>query len=290
MNQPLVTIGLPIYNRPAGLQKVLESIERQTYKNLEIIISDNCSANEEIQQIIQGLARTDSRIKNIRQPVNLGLESNFNYVFEKATANYFMWMSDDDYFDDNYIEECVKFLEANPDYILCSGVAMYYEKGNFIFKEKMFKITNDKPVQRVFRLFNNISKNGNFYGVFRNKKLQEKPVGIHIGCDWSLMAKYAILGKLNYITTTSYHRSADGNSGTKRKMAEKFGFSKIQTFFFETTTAYIIASNIFNDKTVKNKFNFVQKKLIVTTIFLQMNYRFALQFIYRLAGKNFFKA
>ena len=43
-NLPLVTVGIPTYNRPKGLERTLQCILNQTYANLEIIISDNCSA------------------------------------------------------------------------------------------------------------------------------------------------------------------------------------------------------------------------------------------------------
>lgn len=288
-SEPLVTIGLPTYNRPDGLKRCLESIRGQTYSNLEIIISNNCSTNDRVQQIIDAFASEDSRVKALRQPINLGLEENFNVVFAKSSANYFMWMSDDDYFDSNYIAECVKFLEKNKDHVLCSGVAKYYSGNHFLFNEKMFLVNQKTAVSRLLTYFNNVGKNGNFYGVFRNRLLEEKPIGIHIGCDWSLMAKFAILGKLAFITTTAYHRSADGNSGTRQKMIKKYGFNKLQSIFFETTAAYFIATNIFNDKTVKNKFNFLQKNLLMLSIFLQINYRSFLQFIYKVLGINFFK-
>jgi hypothetical protein len=75
-SEPLVTIGLPTYNRPAGLKKCLQTIGSQSYKNLEIIISDNCSTDEKVQEVILEFAAKDSRIKHFRQTVNIGLEEN----------------------------------------------------------------------------------------------------------------------------------------------------------------------------------------------------------------------
>ena len=43
---PLVSVGIPTYNRPKGLKRLLKQIQNQTYKNIEIIVSDNCSENE----------------------------------------------------------------------------------------------------------------------------------------------------------------------------------------------------------------------------------------------------
>ena len=283
-NYPLVTIGLPTYNRPAGLQRCLEQILLQTYSNLEIIISDNCSSDESVQQIIQEYASKDSRILPIRQEVNIGLEENFNFVFSRSSAGYFIWMSDDDYFDANYIAECMKLLVKNPDHVLCSGIAKYYSGEQFLFTEKMFLLNQERPFFRLWKYFSKVGKNGNFYGVFRNHLFTEKPIGLHIGCDWSLMAKFAILGKLAYVDSTSYHRSADGNSGTKKKMIKKFGFNKLQAIFFETYTAYLISSHIFNDNAVNNKFNLLQKKIIISMIFFQINYRLFMNFLRKKLG------
>ncbi len=283
-SEPLVTIGLPTYNRPAGLKKCLDHILIQTHTNLEIIISDNCSTDDAVKQIIQEYAAKDSRIKAFRQPVNVGLEENFNFVYARSTADYFTWMSDDDYFDANYIEECVAVLLKDQEIVLCSGLAKYYEGDNYLFTERMFSLNQRTAFARLYRYFSKVGKNGNFYGVFRNHLLLEKPIGLHIGCDWSFMAKLAILGKLTYTDASSYHRSAEGNSGTKKKMIKKFSFNKKQSLFFETYTAYLISSNIFNDSTVSNSYNYFQKKILVIMIFLQMNYKFLIDFLKKKLG------
>lgn len=280
-SEPLVTIGLPTYNRPNGLQKCLESIAAQTYKNLEIIISDNCSTDERVQHIILSFAAKDSRIMHTRQPVNLGLEENFNFVYRRSSAGYFIWMSDDDYFESNYVEACVNFLEKNPDHVLCSGVAKYYSGSNFLFDEKMFTTDRPSAVKRVFTYYSKVGKNGNFYGVFRNNLLRDKPVGEHVGCDWSFMGKMAILGKLSFVTTTAYHRSADGNSGTRKKMVNKFRLNKFKAIFFETYTAYTVATHIFDDGAVKVKFGVVARFFITTIVFMQINLKLFINFVKR---------
>lgn len=285
-SEPLVTVGLPVYNRPAGLKKCLETIINQTYKNLEIIISDNGSSDEGVQQVIGEFAAKDNRIKHFRQPVNIGLEENFNFVYAKSSADYFTWMSDDDYFDANYIAECVQFLQANPDHVLCSGVAKYYSRSNFLFEEKMFKVDQPAPLARVVTYFSHAGKNGNFYGVFRNHLLQAKPIGGHVGCDWSFMAKLAILGKLSYVATTAYHRSAEGNSGTREKMVNKFKLNRVKALFFETYSAWEVATHIFNDTAVRAKYNMVQRTGIVVLVFLQINCKLFMNFLKRRLGKT----
>ena len=283
-SEPLVTVGLPTYNRPGSLQKCLETIINQSYQNLEIIISDNCSTDEQVQQVIIQFAAKDSRIKHFRQNTNIGLEENFNFVYAKASAGFFTWMSDDDYFDSNYIAECMDFLKKNNDHILCSGLAKYYAGNDLLFDEKMFRVNDSSPVKRIITYFSKAGKNGNFYGVFRNDMLQSKPIGEHIGCDWSFMAKMATLGRLNYVTTTSYHRSADGNSSSRKKMVTKFGLNKFKALFFETYSAYEIVTHIFDDNAVKDRFNFLQRQRILLRVFILLNYKFFMNFVKKRFG------
>lgn len=283
-SESLVTVGLPTYNRPAGLKKCLETIISQSYRNLEIIISDNSSTDEKVQQVISEFAAKDSRIKHFRQHTNIGLEENFNFVYAKATADYFIWMSDDDYFDSNYIAACVQFLENRPDHILCSGIAKYYSGNEFLFDEKMFALDQPSAFKRVFTFFSKAGKNGNFYGVFRNHKLNAKPLGEHVGCDWSFMAKMAILGKLGFVSTTAYHRSADGNSGTRKKMVTKFRLNRFKSIFFETYTACKISTHIFDDEAVKAKCNFIQRVYMVCIVFLRINFKLFMNFVKKKLG------
>lgn len=271
-SQSLVTIGLPVYNRPVGLRKVLDCIAQQNYTNLEIIISDNCSPNPEISAIIAEAQKKDHRIKAFRQPDNIGLEANFNYVYAGSTGVYFMWMSDDDHFDPNYISVCVTFLEENPDHALCSGQAIYYSDGVYSFTEDMFPLCQQKTFTRASRFFNRMQQNGKFYGVFRNKLLLADPLGKHIGCDWTFMAKLAILGKLSFTPATSYHRAIGGHSHTRKTLVRRYGYRGFKRVFLETYSAFVIATNIFRDPAVKMKLGIVQRTVLVWIVFIKVHW------------------
>ena len=271
MEFPLVSVGLPVYNRPLGLKKCLDHLLQQTYANLEIIISDNCSTDPEVQNVILQFASKDKRIKHFLQPENLGLEGNFNFVYEMATADYFIWMSDDDYFDSNYIEECVGILEKNPDYVLCSGQAVYYTDEQFTFKEDMMPLYQKRSFTRASRFFNRMQQNGKFYGVFRNKLLAAEPLGKHIGCDWSFMAKMAILGKLSFTPSTAYHRAIGGNSVNRKRLVERYGYTGLKKIFLESYGAYLIPTNIFSDPAVKKQFGFFKRQLLMLVVFIKIH-------------------
>lgn len=286
MQVPLVSVGVPTYNRPSGLKKCLEHLLAQSYIHLEIIISDNSSENPDVQQTILHYASTDSRIRHFKQPVNIGLEANFNFVYANASGPYFIWASDDDLLEYNYIEECVKFLEKEPDYVLCSGEAKYYAGDKFVFSEPMFRVDQRNNAARLMKFFAKVQKNGNFYGVFRNGLLSNTPLGYHVGCDWSFMGKLAVIGKLSYVESTSYHRSVEGNSQTRKKMIQKFGYKGLKNIFFETYLACLVSNNIFTDKSVRKKIKWLKRKLLVIMVFLQINWKLFFKFVKKIFGKK----
>ena len=108
--QPLVTVGIPTYNRPEGLARTLECITGQTYGDLEIIVSDNCSPDSEVGMVVRAFQQRDDPIQYFRHPKNRGGLFNFRFVLERAAGEYFMWAADDDEWAKSYIETCLKAL------------------------------------------------------------------------------------------------------------------------------------------------------------------------------------
>lgn len=99
----LVSVGMPVYNGEAFLRDALNSLLSQTHGNLEIIISDNCSTDKTEQICLEYKAK-DSRIRYVRQALNIGATANFNYVLKQASGEYFLWAAHDDRWSPNYVE------------------------------------------------------------------------------------------------------------------------------------------------------------------------------------------
>ena len=103
---PLVTIAIPTYNRANGyLRNAIECALKQTYRNIEVIISDNCSSDN-TEEIVKSYA--DPRIRYFRQSANIGANNNFNFCVEQAHGAYFLLFHDDDSIDADFIEICMK--------------------------------------------------------------------------------------------------------------------------------------------------------------------------------------
>ena len=99
---PRVSIGLPVYNGANWLPETIDSILGQTYSNFELVISDNASTDT-TQEVCEGYALRDARVRYERLPENLGAAFNYNRVFERSVAPYFKWAGHDDLLDPAYL-------------------------------------------------------------------------------------------------------------------------------------------------------------------------------------------
>ena len=112
-NKPLVTIGIPTYNRANGyLKQSLASAVKQTYQNIEITVSDNCSTDN-TRMVVKEF--NDSRIRYFRQKENIKPNDNFNFCLEQSNGSYFLLLHDDDMIDRDFIETCMKTANYDID-------------------------------------------------------------------------------------------------------------------------------------------------------------------------------
>ena len=80
---PRLSIGLPVYNGEGLLAEALEALPGQSYEDFELIISDNASTDG-TADMCRRYGKQDSRIRYIRQPYNIGLNRNHNFVVRQA--------------------------------------------------------------------------------------------------------------------------------------------------------------------------------------------------------------
>lgn len=106
-----VTIAIPTFNRVGYLRTSVDSALAQTYPNLEIVISDNCSTDGTADYLA---TLDDPRIVVLRQPRNLGMIGNWNECLRRATGEYFLLLSDDDLLEPQAIERLVSAIERAP--------------------------------------------------------------------------------------------------------------------------------------------------------------------------------
>ena len=123
----LISVIIPVYNAEKFLNKCLDSVIGQTYKNLEIILVDDGSQDDS-GKICDEYAQKDNRIKVIHKE-NGGDSSARNTGLKMATGKYITTIDSDDWIELNAYEDMLKvLLEKNVDIVRCGFYKNYGEK------------------------------------------------------------------------------------------------------------------------------------------------------------------
>ncbi len=240
MCNDLVTIGIPTYNRPEGLKNVIKNFIQQSYSNIEIIISDNCSTNKDVVEVCQYFAKEDARIKVFRQTENIGMYENFNFLVTKARGKYFMWASDDDEFDLDYIKETIKIFKKEPNVVLSSALPTVVNNGTVKMKYKPdFDTIGLNKIERIRKIAFYIKKGHSaIVGLIKTDILKKIKIKTYLDCDGLFLielSQYGEFHKLNkYLMKANLDYPEDGNkiSLTKQKSKLIKMYSMKPSYFF----------------------------------------------------------
>ncbi len=198
MNE-LITIVVPIYNVEQYLKRCIDSIIRQSYKNIEIILVDDGSLDK-CGKIIDEYAQKDVRIKVIHKK-NGGLSDARNAGIDIATGQYITFLDSDDYINDNYISILYDDIKKSKSdisiglhvaqYDTGATIKKYSKQNNEIIdsKQALYRILYDKGVDLSawgklykIKLFNDIRypKNRLFEDSATTYKLIDKATRVSI--------------------------------------------------------------------------------------------------------------
>lgn len=139
---PLVTVYIPTFNRVELLKRAVQSVQNQTYQNLEIIIVDDCSTDG-THDYLEQLAKEDKRVRYFLKEHNSGACVSRNIAIENAMGEFITGLDDDDYFELNRINSFIKESNNN-DMNKVVLFSMYRNindtnKYKFFFKKKFSK-------------------------------------------------------------------------------------------------------------------------------------------------------
>lgn len=171
MNQQMVGVGIPVYNGEKFLKKALTSIIFQTHKNLEIIISNNCSTDSSYD-IIKDFQIKDKRIKIFNQKKKLSMMDNFRFVLNKSNSKYFMWAASDDFRSRDFIKKNLEFLEKNQDFVASISPVRFFKHQYNSKKIGDYSVDDNVVYDRINKALK-LNANGRFYSLFRADKLKK---------------------------------------------------------------------------------------------------------------------
>lgn len=115
---PIISVVMGVHNGEKTIRNAVNSILNQTFSDFEFIICDDNSCDN-TQNILQNIAKMDSRVIVLKNDVNSGLAATLNKCIEVSRGKYIARMDDDDISHSDRFAKQVEFLENNPRYAIC---------------------------------------------------------------------------------------------------------------------------------------------------------------------------
>jgi len=195
-NHPRVSIGLPVYNGSRYLAAALDSLLGQTFADFELIICDNASTDD-TQAICGNYAARDPRIRYIREPANTGAVRNHNRTIELARGEFFKWAAHDDVYAPQFVERCVRHLDAHPETVLAFSRTRFIDQDGTPLAEYPHPLNLASP-SRGERFLGYVCANHVMvedYGLVRTDVLRQTPLlGNFVWSDMVLFGELALYG------------------------------------------------------------------------------------------------
>jgi glycosyltransferase involved in cell wall biosynthesis len=223
--EPLVSIGLPVRNGEPTIGRAVRSVLEQGHARLELVISDNAS-DDGTEEICQELARSDARVRYVRQPQNIGLIPNFYAVLHQARGTYFKWIGHDDWLAPTYVGRCVEVLDDDPALILVTTKQCHVGAGGEVASASYDRdeLQSPRPIER-FREMLRVLNGGlldPLYGMIRPDPVAALPRPIMLNEDLVFAGRLALAGRLAHIDEVLSYRG-EAPPATRAATARRLG-------------------------------------------------------------------
>lgn len=204
---PRLSIGLPVYNGEEYLAESLEALLGQSYRDFELIITDNASTDG-TPAICDRYARQDSRIRYERLATNIGAANNHNYVFSLARGELFKWASHDDLYGRDLLSRCVAALDEHPEMILAHSWSAFIDGDGRVIEPYDYRLATDSPsAPERFASLLFAPGGDDFYGVLRADVLRKvRPHASYHHADRTFVAEIAMHGPFHQVPELLYFR------------------------------------------------------------------------------------
>lgn len=216
---------MPVFNGEQYIERALDSVLDQTYRDLEVVVSDNASSDE-TEQIVREYARRDCRVFYQRNDRNLGAAANYNLVFQRSRGEFFKWAAHDDYLAPTFLAEAVAVLDREPRVTVCLCDFEFIDE--FDRTKRVAKgptIRGDLASERIRKLVDLQVASPDVYwsvfGLVRSASLRRTDlIGPYVASDQTLLFHLMLLGELVSVPETLwFRREHEGESMVRHRTA-----------------------------------------------------------------------
>lgn len=160
MEQKLISICIPTYNRPLQLKRMLESIDTTKVEDIDIVISENCSPKQaETREVVEEYKKNHPyEVQYFENERNLGYDKNIRAAVARATGRFCVFFSDDDMAMPGALDQYIEFVRKHQDcgYILRSYREYFDSEENTWQDYRYYSLEREFPAGRdtAIELFN----------------------------------------------------------------------------------------------------------------------------------------
>lgn len=226
---PLVSIGLPVYNGEKFIAEAISSILAQTFKDFELLISDNASTDS-TPEVCRRFAIQDSRIRYERLGRNVGAARNFNLLVDRAHGSLFKWAAHDDLLKPEYLEKCVAALKSQPEALLAHSFTVVVDEHGVVKKHYQnplnpeFAYQNSRPHRRFAEMIRGVHACYEVFGVMRTNELRATNlIGPFASSDRVLLAELSLRGKFIEVPEALFVSRDHGDRSVRKYRPQDVG-------------------------------------------------------------------
>lgn len=237
MGNPLISVIIPVYNVEKYLKRCVDSLVKQTYKNLEIILIDDGSKDSS-GKLCDEISKIDKRILVLHKS-NGGSSSARNLGIEIATGKYITFVDSDDWLELDTYEYCVNLIKLNQADCIEFNTIMVENANSLIQKKEKLQIFRGKDILAYYMLSS--TKTGSYsvcrclFSSVSIKKLRFREGKLNEDIDF----KYKALKNCNKLIVSNlykYHYFQSGNSNSTGKLKKKdFDLYEASELLYELT-------------------------------------------------------
>lgn len=145
-----VFVGIPTRNRPHYVKQALRSVCEQSFRDVRIVVSDNCSEPALLDELRAYVAALDDpRVTLVGQPVNCGHNGQLVYLFAQCHEEFFMLLDDDDILEHEFLATALDRLSENPDVALFGCDQNLIDESSTLLPEKTLSYSADLGRDRL---------------------------------------------------------------------------------------------------------------------------------------------
>ena len=205
---PRLSVGLPVFNGECFIEQTIDSILDQSYRDFELVISDNCSTDR-TREICEAYAQHDARIRYHRNSSNIGGPGNYNTVFRLSRGELFKWASSSDICGPDLFAKCIAALDSDPGAVLAFPKTRLFETSieTYTDYDDRMNLSQTSATARMNALLENLRLNNVMNGVIRRSVLlRTKLHRSFLSSDGILLAELLLRGRFTPVDGVYFYR------------------------------------------------------------------------------------